>query len=91
MAYTIKSENELLLKLTSVNLLMETAKAKVNNYMEKHFTVFQEMNEDEEAMQLFSLYYEENYNELIEMAADSLITSFESENSLIKWDELNEE
>lgn len=86
-AQKLKNDGQLLVKLTSVTLLMAAAQEKVNNYIKKNAQIFQEMKEDEEAMSLFNLYYEENEQELINAAAESLITSNEAEELLLKWRE----
>lgn len=85
MANTIRNDNDLMLKLSSTSLLMAAAKAKVENYMKIHFTVFQEMKEDEEAMALFNLYYEENEDNLKAVASESLLTSFEAEKLISEY------
>ncbi|MGM0899419.1 MAG: hypothetical protein ACQEV0_16035 [Bacillota bacterium] len=77
---TIK--NESIVKLTSASLLIMAASEKVKNYMQKNAEIFEQIKEDEEAMQLFNLYYEENETELKEAALESLFTSNEAEKSL---------
>lgn len=83
---TIKKES--IVKLTSASLLMLAAQEKVRNYMEKNAQVFQQIIEDEEAMAFFSLYYEENEEELEQAAAESLYTSNEVEALFLEWRDL---
>lgn len=84
-AQQLRNDKELLLKLSTVGLIVTAANKKVSNYVQKHAQVFEEMREDEEAMQLFNLYYEENEQELREMAHESLFTSDEVEKLLSMW------
>lgn len=81
-------DKESLVKITSATLLMVAAQEKVRNYMEKNAQVFEEIIEDEQAMSLFSLYYEENEKELEQAAAESLYTSNEAEVLLSEWRDL---
>ncbi|WP_337970316.1 hypothetical protein [Virgibacillus salexigens] len=90
MAHIIRNNNEMLVKLSSASLLMLAAKEKLYNYMKTHQEVYNKISEDEEAMLYFNLYYEENENELIDAAEQSLYTSSEAENAIEKWKKDNE-
>lgn len=86
----IKNDNIMLLKLTSAGLLMAAAQEKVNNYVKKNYDVYQEMMEDEEALEYFNLYYEDNEMELKKAAHESLFTTKEVEDILDNWSSTNE-
>ncbi len=90
LAHIIRNNNEMLVKLSSASLLMLAAKEKLYNYMKTHQEVYNKISEDEEAMLYFNLYYEENENELIDAAEQSLYTSSEAENAIEKWKKDNE-
>lgn len=82
----IKDNSELMLKLSATNMMLVAIQLKVNNYLKKNEAILQEMKEDEEAMQLFNLYYEENEEELTHSAQESVITSHEVEEILSKME-----
>ncbi|TES56150.1 hypothetical protein E2L07_05540 [Halalkalibacterium halodurans] len=84
-ATQIYDNKELLVKLVSTGILMTAAKEKVDNYLKQHSIVIQEMMEDEESMEYFNMYYEENEEELKNAAEHSVTTSAEVEKVLEKW------
>ncbi|KOS60173.1 hypothetical protein FJQ98_10860 [Lysinibacillus agricola] len=84
MGTIIKKNDELLLKLTSASLLTIAAQEKINCYLQKNLEIYNEIMEDEEAVQYFNLYYEENECELKQVAKESLFTANEAENSFNK-------
>lgn len=86
----IKNNNELMMKLTSTSILIIAAQEKVKQYLENNYIILQEILEDENTLEYFNLYYEENANELEQFARESEITSNEVEMILEKWREEDE-
>lgn len=80
MATIIKNNQPILLKLLATGLLLNTAKAKVELYMNKKNSIFKQMIEDEYSYEMLSAYYLEESEELENCARESLRPANEAEN-----------
>jgi hypothetical protein len=77
LAMQIKSNTQSMVKLMTANILLLATREKVNMYMQKNADIFQEMLEDEEALDFMNLYFEENQEELRNAAEESVLLANE--------------
>ncbi|WP_144473500.1 hypothetical protein [Bacillus tropicus] len=79
MALQIKANPNTFVKLHAMNLILATAKEKLDLYLIRNYELMQEMIEDEEALTYMNMYYEDEKDELIQCAHDSVFTANEVE------------
>ena len=79
LAKKIWNDNNSLVKLMATGILLNSAKAKLELYMEKNKRIINQIVEDESSLEMFDLYFIETESQLRESANQSLFTAKEAE------------
>lgn len=79
MARQIKDNTEMFVKLVACGMVLQTAQAKLNAYLEKNLDIYSKAMEDEESLAHMKLYYTDDEAYLLSLAEESVVTASEVE------------